>query len=200
MVLKLCQLTPPVPSVRIVRGFVMIERVFIVVDGSNFYHRLREMNLSNLTRFNYQRFGEYLAGGERVLATAKYYVGAVREESGNAKSKELMRAQRILLSNLRKHGWHIGFGHILKTDGMYHEKGVDVLMAVDMLAGAYENLYDTLILVSSDTDLIPALAKVRAMKKKVEYIGFSHKPSHALITHSDIRVLLRKEDLEQFVK
>jgi len=48
------------------------------------------------------------------------------------------------------------------------------------------------------TDLIPALIKVREMKKKIEYIGFSHKPSYGLITHSDIRRLLTKEDIEQF--
>ena len=67
-----------------------------------------------------------------------------------------------------------------------------------ILIGAYENLYDTAILVSSDTDLIPALAKAREMKKKIEYIGFSHKPSYGLITHSDIRRLLTKDDLQQF--
>jgi len=39
---------------------------------------------------------------------------------------------------------------------------------------------------SSDTDLIPAFEKVRSMKKQVEYIGFSHKPSYGLIAHSDI--------------
>jgi len=54
-------------------------------------------------------------------------------------------------------------------------------------------------LVSSDTDLIPALSKAREMKKKIEYIGFSHKPSYGLITHSDIRRLLTKEDIEQFI-
>ena len=48
------------------------------------------------------------------------------------------------------------------------------------------------------TDLIPALIKVREMKKIIEYIGFSHKPSYGLITHSDIRRLLTKEDIEQF--
>lgn len=54
-------------------------------------------------------------------------------------------------------------------------------------------------LVSSDTDLIPALTKVRSMKKKIEYIGFSHKPSYGLITHSDIRRLLTKDDIQQFL-
>ena len=87
---------------------------------------------------------------------------------------------------------------MLKTDG-YHEKGVDVLMAVGMLVGAYEDTYDILILVSSDTDLIPALEKVRILGKRVEYVGFSHKPSYGLIAHSDIRRLLLKEDIEQFL-
>jgi len=108
-----------------------------------------------------------------------------------------MIGQRKLTGKLRKNGWVVKFGQLLK-DGDYHEKGVDVQIVVDLLIGAYENLCDTAILVSSDTDLTPALIKVREMKKKVEYIGFSHKPSYGLITHSDIRRLLTKEDIEQF--
>ena len=105
-----------------------------------------------------------------------------------------MADQQKLISNLQKSGFKIGFGHMLKTD-RYHEKGVDVLMAVDLLIGAYEDLFDTAILVTSDTDLIPAIDKVRERGKKIEYVGFSHKPSYALIAHSDIRRLLLKEDL-----
>ncbi len=105
-----------------------------------------------------------------------------------------MKNQRKLLGKLQKQGWEIGFGHMLKTD-KYHEKGVDVLMAVDLLAGACENIYDTAILVSSDTDLIPAIEKARSMKKKIEYIGLSHKPSYALIANSDIRKLLIEDEL-----
>lgn len=175
----------------------MKERIFIIIDGSNFYHRLKEIGLVGLLNFDYKKLTQFLLG-KRTLITNNYYIGAIREESGNLKSKKLMINQQKLISKLKNCGWQISFGHMLKTDG-YHEKGVDVLMAVDLLVGAYENLYDTAILVSSDTDLIPALAKVCAMGKKVEYIGFSHKPSYGLITHSDIRRLLTKEDLEQFL-
>lgn len=176
----------------------MAERVAIVIDGSNFYHRLRELELRNLLRFDYRGFAQHLASSRRSVSQ-RYYIGAVREEYGNPKSRELMRDQRRLVGNLRKHEWEVCFGHMLKTDGVYHEKGVDVLIAVDLLIGAYEDRYDTAILVSSDTDLIPALAKVRGRGKRVEYVGFSHKPSYGLITHSDIRRLLRKEELERFV-
>ncbi|MGB2762767.1 MAG: NYN domain-containing protein [Minisyncoccales bacterium] len=171
----------------------MDERVFIIIDGSNFYHRLKELKLTNLLDFDYERFTQFLIG-KRSLVLKKYYIGAIRAEIGNLKSQKLWRNQRILLGKLQRQGWKIGFGHMLKTD-KYHEKGVDVLMAVDLLVGAYENIYDTTILVSSDTDLIPAIKKARSMKKKIEYIGLSHKPSYALIANSDVRRLLIEDEL-----
>jgi uncharacterized LabA/DUF88 family protein len=173
------------------------EKVLIIIDGNNFYHRLKELKLKNLSSFDYEKFSKFLIKGEKIIVSKNYYIGAVREERNNPKSKELMIGQRKLTGKLQRDGWIVKFGQLLK-DGDYHEKGVDVQMAVDLLIGAYENLYDTVILVSSDTDLIPALIKVRKMGKKVEYIGFSHKPSYGLITHSDIRRLLTKEDIEQF--
>ena len=176
----------------------MGERIFIIIDGSNFYHRLKETGLSGLLDFNYKEFAQFLLG-ERKSIASNYYIGAIREEHGNQKSKELMRNQRILVNRLNNCGWQVHFGHMLKTDG-YHEKGVDVLMAVDLLIGAYEDLYDTAVLVSSDTDLIPAIAKVRAMGKKVEYIGFSSKPSFGLIAHTDVRRLLIKDELLRFLR
>lgn len=173
------------------------KRVFIIIDGNNFYHRLKELELVNLLSFDYEKLTKFLIG-RRFLVSKNYYIGAIREERNNPKSKELMIGQQKLVGRLQKDNWVVKFGHMLKTDD-YHEKGVDVQIATDILIGAYENLYDTAILVSSDTDLIPALAKGREMKKKIEYIGFSHKPSYGLINHSDIRRLLTKEDIEKFL-
>ncbi|MEK7123236.1 MAG: NYN domain-containing protein [Patescibacteria group bacterium] len=175
-----------------------MDRALIIIDGSNFYHRLKEAELHSLLSFGYNAFATFLTRGH-LLVSARYYIGAIREEQGNEKSRKLMSNQRKLSGFLKKSGFEVCFGDLLKNDGVYHEKGVDVRMAVDLLVGAYENLYDIAIIVSSDTDLIPAIMKVRSMGKKVEYVGFSHKPSHALITHSDIRRLLSKEDLEQFI-
>jgi len=177
-----------------------MERIFIVVDGSNFYHRLKEFSefKGGLLGFDYRAFAAWLAG-ERKLVQSKYYIGAVRAHPTDTKGQTMRRDQQRLFAHLRKSGWGIEVGYILDIGGKRHEKGVDVQIAVDILIGAYEDLYDTLILVSSDTDLIPALAKTREKGKKVEYVGFSHKPSYGLITHSDIRRLLRKEELEQFL-
>jgi len=87
----------------------------------------------------------------------------------------------------------------MKSDGVYHEKGVDVQIAVDLLVGAYEDLYDTAVLISSDTDLIPAMEKVKKLGKEVEYIGFSHKPSLAMQRYATISRLLIKEEVASYI-
>ena len=137
-------------------------------------------------------------GGRGVLVGKTYYIGVVRAAPSDARAQALRRDQQRLFAALGRMKWRISRGFILHADSGFHEKGVDVQIAVDLLAGAYEDRYDTAILVSSDTDLIPALAKVRAMGKKVEYVGFSHKPSLGLITNSDIRRLLTADDLSPF--
>ena len=87
----------------------------------------------------------------------------------------------------------------MKTDGVYHEKGVDVKLAVDLLVGAYDNLYDTAIVVSSDTDLIPAMLKVKHLGKSVEYIGFAHQPSLAMTRHATLSRFMIRDELIPFV-
>lgn len=83
-------------------------------------------------------------------------------------------------------------------DNKIREKGVDVQIAIDLVIGVAENSYDTAIVVSSDTDLIPAIKYVRSKGKIVEYVGFPHAPSFGMIKESDYRILLLKEQLEAF--
>lgn len=175
------------------------ERVIILVDGSNFYHRLKEpeITVKNPLKFDYKAFKNWLAS-KRKLVAANYYVGAVREEKGNLKSKKMLANQLKLFSRLRASGWKIYLGYLLKSDG-YHEKGVDVKIAVNLLVGAYEDKYDTAVLVSSDTDLLPVIGKARNLSKQVEYIGFGHKPSFALLKHCTRSRLLVKSDLLPFI-
>ena len=176
------------------------KRILIQIDGSNFYHRLKErpVCLENLLQFDFAKFAKLLANGEKIVG-AVYYVGRVRAKPNNKKAMRMMSNQQRLLARLRNQGWSTSVGFILKTDDKHHEKGVDVKIAVDIVVGAYENLYDRLILVSSDTDLLPALQVVRNKGKEIEYVGFSHAPSHALIEHATETRLLRKDDLVPFV-
>jgi hypothetical protein len=48
------------------------------------------------------------------------------------------------------------------------EKGIDVEIALDLAIGAMQGAYDIAILVSGDTDLIPAIHVAQSVHKKVE--------------------------------
>jgi len=173
-------------------------RVSVYIDGSNLYHKLKSLDISNTTNFNYKGLCEYLARNRNIISL-RYYTGAVKAKAGDSQSQQLRRRQQKLFSNLQNQGFEISRGYIMKNNETYHEKGVDVKIAIDILIGAYDNLYDTAILLSSDTDLIPAIKKVRELGKNIEYIGFAHQPSFGLQKHATRSFLLPKEDLEQFV-
>lgn len=172
------------------------ERVIILVDGSNMYHYLKGLGLTPKIEFDYKKFGEWLAA-DRQIVSATYYIGKVRADQSQ-QSQCLRANQQRLMAWLMRCGWHMEFGHMLKNKGIFHEKGVDVHIAADLLRGAYKDLYETAILVSSDTDLIPAIRYLREEGKKLEYIGFNYQPSFGLIKYSDVRTLLKKEDVERF--
>lgn len=182
------------------RKIIKKERVIIFIDGSNFYHRLKEpeVNIKNQLQFDFKSFANWLSR-KRKIVQMNYYVGRVRAKPSNKKAMKLMSNQQRLSAKFRDQGWKMYFGYLLKSNKKYHEKGVDVKIAVDLLVGAYENKYDTAILVSSDTDLIPAISKVKELGKKIEYIGFSHKPSFAMQKHVTLSRLLIRDEILSFV-
>ena len=145
-------------------------RALIFIDGSNFYFKLKDLNLHNLLSSNFSSFAKSLIGSN-TLAAATYYVGAVRTD-GTPKTQELFNSQRRLFAHLKEHKIQYSLGYLLKSGGVFHEKGVDVNIAVDILVATYEDLGDTLYLVSSDTDLLPAIKKAQEKGKKVYLYWF----------------------------
>ena len=139
------------------------ERVAVYIDGSNFYNYLKdkEINFPKGTKFDFKAFVDFLVGNKRECVSKRYYTGVFRNLDGTDKSKNLVRGQQKFFSNLKNDGFVIKRGRIMPIDKTYKEKGTDVKIAVDLIVGAVDNLYDTAILVSSDTDLIPAIRYVK---------------------------------------
>ena len=176
-----------------------MDRVAVFIDGSNFYNKLKDVGIRHTPKFDYRGLAEWLAHG-RTLTYCGYYIGVVRAKPGDAKAEAMKNQQVNLFNNLQSKRQRITVqqGYIMENHGVYHEKGVDVKVAVDMLTGAYEGNYDTAILLSSDTDLIPVIQKVRVLGKAVEYIGFAHRPSFGLQKHVTLSRLLIRTELEPF--
>ena len=174
----------------------LYRRELVLIDGSNFYYMLRDLRLHQ-SRFRFRSFGQWLAGSKHV--DCRYYVGAVRQEHGNQKSQELYARQQSMIAKLPNQDVEVVLGYIMKTDG-YHEKGVDVKIAVDLLAAAYGDTYHRSHLVSSDTDLIPAVEKARAKCGSVNYVGFAHQPSYGLKRACSSTRLLRASEIRAFTR
>jgi uncharacterized LabA/DUF88 family protein len=54
------------------------------------------------------------------------------------------------------------------------------------------------MVISSDTDLVPAIKYIKFKGKKAEYVGFSAKPSLGMARESSLSVLLLPEDIKRF--
>jgi len=52
------------------------------------------------------------------------------------------------------------------------EKGIDTGLVTDLIMGAWENSYDTAVLVSADADFIPAVRCIQTKGKRVIHAGF----------------------------
>jgi len=176
------------------------ERVAVYIDGSNFYGYLKDKEIvfPRGTKFDFKEFVNFLVSDKRELISKRYYTGVFRNLDGSDKSKSLVSGQQKFFSNLKNDGFIIKRGRIMPIGKVYKEKGTDVKIAVDLIIGAVDNLYDTAILVSSDTDLIPAVRYVRYKNKKIEYLGFAHSPSLGMQKHVNLSILLLPRDIEKF--
>jgi len=175
------------------------ERVAVYIDGNNFYKYLKdkEINFPKGMKFDFNKFVDFLVG-ERECISKRYYVGIARNLDGTKKSERIARGQQKFLSKIENDGLIIKRGRVMYDKGRIREKGTDVKIAVDLIVGAVDDLYDTAVLVSSDTDLIPAVRYIKYRGKKLEYIGFSHSPSLGMQKHANFSVLLRPKDIENF--
>lgn len=172
-------------------------RCLIFIDGNNFYNGAKELindKSISLLKFDYSKFGEFLCKSNTLVET-RYYIGAITR--GNDKKSEKMYAdQQRLIALLQRHNVPVILGTIIRhPDKTFHEKGVDVRIAVEMIRFARLDKYDKAILISSDTDLVPAVEEVQVLGKKVLYVGFPHNQSFGLTKLTDDLLVLRKEDL-----
>lgn len=157
----------------------MDERVMIFIDGSNLYYSLKEMHRRisfDSQALNFFNFSRMLAKS-RKLIRFYYYTGLHSEQE----NPEKFRSQKKFLDHLRETPYcTVRTGHILRRGESYIEKGVDVLLTVDLIRLARLNSYDTAILISGDGDFVEAVKDVQDMGKQVELASFPFSQSNAL--------------------
>lgn len=215
-----------------------MDKVQLFIDGGNFYNLALKRIGCHDSDFNYDEFAKFLIGDRELVYPGKrFYIGTVREKGNNHETTKAMSNQTYLFNTLERCGWNIKTSKLrtrtetIKVDDRFEdyqnilakgikeityqrsrEKGIDVKLATDMLIGAIDGKYDIAVVVSSDSDLIPAMDVVRKkFNKKVEYVSFSSsplpeikiyeelKPTNSMIYHSDIQRIIPVDDLKKFI-
>ena len=179
------------------------ERVYVFIDGSNFYHLCKE----NLGRVDVDlgAFAAWLVGAERKLVRAYYYNCPLPPDSG----ADAVRKQQKFFGVLSRTPYlEVRLGKLVRrrttcrscgaVEDRWTEKGVDMRIGIDMLSAASKGHYGTAILVSGDGDFAEAVQAVKDLGKHVEVASFPRGRADALVQAADMYRNLTPEDMARF--
>jgi len=174
------------------RGVGEEPRVAIFIDGSNLYHALRD-NFGRVD-LNFTEFVNRLCENRRLFRT--YYYNVLQDQS---QRPEGYREQQEFLDTLRKTPYlEVRLGTTKLAQGIPVEKGIDIMLATDMLQFGWNDLYDVAILVSGDGDFAYAMQAAKNMGKHVEVAYFESNVSKDLLDVADYGHLLDHNFLKGF--
>lgn len=148
--------------------------------------------------------------GIAVERSVFYFAHVKEHPESKEKSKLLIEEQRLLKTHLEQQGFEVIMAGSVRgqiTDGpngkkvlIFREKGVDVRIAVDMVALACDGKVKTIILASSDSDLQPAIKEVRGRKVECVYLGFEAQPNKGISYTANRTILMRNSEVAEFKK
>ena len=161
------------------------ESVMVFIDGSNLYHVLDQ----NCSKHNvhFDKFANKLANGRNLKRT--YYYNIRQEIDKTTQSND---QKKFLDSMFDTPYLEVKLGISKQRGETVVEKGVDVMLATDLVVHAYKNHYDTAIVVSGDADFYPALQAVKDIGKHVEVAAFESNISSESSRVSDVHIRLTK--------
>lgn len=157
------------------------QRAAVFIDGSNLYHSLQE----NCGRFDldFGAFAAKLCKGRSLFRA--YYYNVLRDPD---KNPQAFQDQQKFLTVLYSTPYlEVRLGTSKPRGETAVEKGIDIMLATDLLRLAWNDHYDVAVLVSGDGDFAYALKAVKDMGKYVEVAAFASNLSWELVQAADDR-------------
>jgi len=182
-----------------------MKRVLVLIDGFNIYHSIasnpyfpafrkyRWLNLKKLVQcFMVQNeqivdilyFSAYMFWKPEKVARHQLYTKALRSEG-----------IKIIMSEFKKK--QVKCEKCKEYYDKYEEKQTDVQIAINLFKGAIDDSFDKAIVVSGDSDLMPALeaVKLRFPKKELHLLFPSRRTSELLKQIADQYSKIREKHL-----
>lgn len=143
-----------------------MERVITYIDGFNLYFGLKEKKWRRYYWLDVKRLAETLLQSGQTLVCTKYFTSRMSRPADKVKRQttyiealQTLTGVELFFGKYQINDWQCRkCGHIAKVP---NEKMTDVNIAVEVLADAFQDRFDTAFLISADTDLTAPLLAVK---------------------------------------
>jgi uncharacterized LabA/DUF88 family protein len=143
-----------------------MRRTILFIDGFNLYHALNNVKRYHRYKWlDFAKLAQCYVSGKDIIEDIYYFTALANW------SPSKMQRHKVLLRAQKAFGVKVVCGMFKKVDRTcricnreyktYEEKKTDVNIAVYLLNLAFLDRYDKAILISGDTDLIPAIEAVQ---------------------------------------
>ncbi|RLF01680.1 MAG: hypothetical protein DRJ59_05520 [Thermoprotei archaeon] len=154
--------------------FTIEKRAYMFIDGGYIRKiikdKLKREDILQVAR-KYATFIRSLVGEASSfdvrVTRVLYYDANVRVEDDAERHKSRMKFFSDLEKKLPK--FDVRLGTLVKLERGYRQKGVDTLLAIDMIVKAFLNHYDVAILVAGDRDFVSVVRAVKEYTGKLVY-------------------------------
>ncbi len=185
---------------------IQVKKGYVFIDGGYLKNAIlrdlmRRKDISDnpvlLSTF-IKLFGEKYWDSFSDIAVSRilYYDAIVPSDRDPNKHSEMLRFFKELKFQLDH--FDVKLGDLIPTKEGYRQKGVDVLISIDMTIKAFLNHYDVAILVAGDRDFVPAVNAVREFTGKMVYCIYAYNHiAEELLGEVDVHVPVVKEELDE---
>jgi uncharacterized LabA/DUF88 family protein len=107
-----------------------------------------------------------------------------------------VQKQQQLFATIRSlRGVHVRLGRLVGNPGNVRQKGVDVLLSVEMLDNAFRKNMEAALLLAGDADFVPLVEAVTRLGTWVEVVHAPRTASKELCAAADVALPLSIDDL-----
>lgn len=146
----------------------MRQRVITYIDGYNLYFGLREKGWKQFYWLDLPKLAQNLLRGDQQVVATKYFTARISGSSGKRKRQTAFIEALEARGNIDiLYGQYRSEPRECKKCGnveyVPNEKMTDVNIAVELLADAFQDKFDTALLISGDSDQTPPIRAIRRL-------------------------------------
>jgi len=143
------------------------ERVIAYIDGFNLYFGLKEKGWRCYYWLNVKSLCQSLLRNPQHLIAVKYFTSRITAPPDKRKRQSTFLEALDTIGGIKPYyGKYQATLYTCENCGHQNyfpeEKMTDVQIASELISDAFQNEYDTALIVSGDRDLVPSIEKVRS--------------------------------------